>query len=164
MNIPSMFRHSTLIPALFAVLLLGGCVPGTFESIGTTLFIYEKDLDSSYKHDVEFLVDSYVNELADSPCPMGEVRPIDPIVQQLKDHRYTGLTRVLSRLNEIANDTDNTDAVRASALYYQSVIYAMAHKPNCIGRHIKYRQRFETEYTAPAIVSHFSWFALFCGS
>ncbi|PIE42769.1 MAG: hypothetical protein CSA50_08665 [Gammaproteobacteria bacterium] len=130
MKILSVFRRLALFVSL--VLLLSGCVPGTFESIATTLFIYEKDLDSSNKHNIELLVEQYVNELADSPCRSDQVRPIDPIVQQLKDHRYTGLEKVVSRLHDIASNKANSEGVRASALYYQSVIYAMSHNPNRI--------------------------------
>lgn len=117
---------------LFAGWLITGCVPGTVESIGTTIYLYEKDLDAQHKGEVEKIVQRYVDDLANTPCNQNDLKPVEPAVDLIKDHRYTGTKKVLKMLEEIESDNNNRDAVKASSLYYQAVIYAMKKDPNKI--------------------------------
>ncbi len=120
---------------LFLILsggFIAGCVPGTFESIGTTIYLYEKDLDAQYKGEVQKIVQRYVDDLANTPCENNDVKPVEPVVDLIKDHRYIGIKKVLTMLEEIERDENNSNSVRASSLYYQAVIYAMKRDPNKI--------------------------------
>lgn len=109
---------------------LSGCVGTglTAASVGSLHMELEKE---RYQKALSAEAEAYMVDHANSPCTNDEDRIIPEIVEYMEQQgRRKGVQKALDRLQEIYEDTNNNDDVRASALYHMAVIYMRKQPPN----------------------------------
>lgn len=123
-------KGKSLIVGLLLPWALTACMPGTIETAVGTGIVLEQERKYEYQHNVERAVDLYIADHADSPCTNGEDRVLDSAVEIIKKYRLSGFKEVVERLETIYRDPQQTDSVRAAALYNMAVLHSRNEPPN----------------------------------